>query len=130
MAFCGGFDTTYPGDESGGCCCCFDHPSGIYSWVVVYEYNGGCGIHRRIRYVRFVGVVYITAAVPLLYCADGFEIQRKCGLESSRLCSGWHAHIIHTHTHVHRNNTVRSCHSKTLKYGCCCTMHGFHNVKS
>ena len=65
-------------------------------------------------------------------CEGASSIQSNCGLESSRLLySGWHADIIRTHTHVHINNTVRGCHeNKTMKYGCCCTMHGCHNVES
>ena len=31
---------------------------------------------------RFTGVT-ATAVVPLLYCADAFEIQRECALELS-----------------------------------------------
>ena len=49
----------------------------------------------HVQYVRFAGVV------PLLYCAGASEVQRKCGLESSRLCSGWCAHIIRTHECIH-----------------------------
>ena len=51
-----------------------------------------------------------AAAVPLMYCADGFEIQRVGGLESpSSLCSGWPADL---RTH---GGTVPSC-LKKRKY--------------
>ena len=40
-------------------------------------YNGVCGIHRCIRYICEVrSCCTVAAAVPLLYCAGAFEIQR------------------------------------------------------
>ena len=56
--------------------------------------------------------------------------QSKCGLESSRLCSGWHEHI-RTHGHTERT-TVGRCHQKkTLKCtASCCCRHDCHNVRS
>ena len=57
-----------------------------------------------------------AAVVPLLYCADAFEIQRKCGLELSLVVFRM-ARPYNTHTRAHRS-TVRSCYkTMTLKYG-------------
>ena len=45
-----------------------------------------------------------TAAVGLsVYCAGAFEIQKKCGSEPSRLCSGWHTKHTCVHTQRHRS---------------------------
>ena len=73
--------------------------------------------------VRWCCAAATATAVQRLYCAGAFQIPSKCGLESSSLCSEWHAHV-HTyiHTYTHRS-TVRSCSKKkTSKCGCCCTM--------
>ena len=84
-------------------------------------------------------VAAAAVAVSLLYCADAFEIQSKCGLESSlgvfrMACphskhTRTHAHN-HTHARTHRS-TVRSCHKKkTLKCGYLLFHDGDTNVKS
>ena len=50
--------------------------------------------------MRFAGLLplllllLLLLLISLLYCADDFEIERKSGVESSSLCSGWHAHIL------------------------------------
>ena len=41
-----------------------------------------------------------AAAVPLLYSADAFEIQRSSGWSCPSLCSRWHASIIRTRSHT------------------------------
>ena len=71
----------------------------------------------------------IAAAAAVLlyrcckYCAGVFEIQRKCGLESSSaLCSGWYGHIrTLAYTRKHRSYLSQK---KALLY------HGCHTVKS
>ena len=59
---------------------------------------------------RFTGVAPLLLLLllllllcrSLLYCADAFQFERKCGLEMFHvgMCSGWHAHIIRTHVHT------------------------------
>ena len=47
----------------------------------------------------FISLSRFADAVPLLYCADAFEIQKKCGLESSVVVIRVVAHI---RAHAHR----------------------------
>ena len=108
-------DTPYPGDKSGGC-------FGIYFFITraVYSagvvYNGGCGKHRRVRYVRFAGVVPLLLLLLYRCCtAQAFAFQRKRGLESSRLlCSSWHAHI--THTRISSQQSQKELEVRLLLY--------------
>ena len=51
------------------------------------------------------------------------------GLESSRLYSGRHAHIIRTHAYTQKQHRSQ-CHKNNFKYGCCCTMHDCHNLEN
>ena len=83
--------------------------------------RGNKGVPVYMSVARFAGVVSLL----LLYRADAFEIQSKCGWELS-LCSGWHAHVVRTH-----RSTVRSFHKLiTLKYIRLLLCRGFHSVKS
>ena len=80
------------------------------------------GEHRRSEigmYERCELHLCCTAAVvdvPLLYCADAFEIQSVgWNLLLVDMCSRWHAHIIRTH-----RSAVRACHKTDIvQYGYC-----------
>ena len=115
--------TTYPGDESGGC---FAISGGVV-------YNGGCGIHRRIRYVRFAGVVSLLLLLLYRCCTTRVLLRFKGSVGWNRpgCCvqqDGTHTQYAHTCTQKHHSS---QCHTKKiLKYGCCCTMHGCHNVEN
>ena len=46
--------------------------------------RGNTGVPMYMSVARFTGVVCTSdAVVPLLYCADAFEIQRNCGFDLS-----------------------------------------------
>ena len=107
----GGWHTTYTCDKSGG------------SYIL-----WGGGIHRRIRYERFAGIPLLQ----LLYrgCTARVLLKFEVWVGIVQVVFRM-ARPHNTYTRNTRNNTLRSGHKKkTLEYGCCCTLHGCHNVKS
>ena len=68
----------------------------------------------------FISLSRFAGAVPLLYCADAFEIQRKGRLELSLVAFRMKCpHTAHTGTH---RSTVRGwLKTNTVKYGHCYT---------
>ena len=59
--------------------------------------------------VRWRCTAAAVAVALLLYGAGALKVQRKCGLESSRLlCSGWCAHIIRTRAYTQKHRSYLS----------------------
>ena len=62
-----------------------------------------------------------AAVVPLLYCADAVDIERKCGLKSPLVVFRM-ARPHNTHARTHRHTVRRYRKRKTLQYGYCHAM--------
>ena len=76
-----------------------------------------CYVYEPI--VRFAACCSVAVAMPV-HCTAAFEINRECGLKSSRYVQDAHKHA---QTRTRKWNTVRACHrGDTSKCGCCRTM--------